>query len=55
VRVVAARRTRYAGRWNAALAEFATLELATAAAVLDRLKMLFEEIDAEATNARPAA
>jgi DNA-binding MarR family transcriptional regulator len=54
-RVVAARRKRYEGRWNAALAEFSTRELATAAAVLDRLKMLFEEIDAEATNARPAA
>jgi DNA-binding MarR family transcriptional regulator len=54
-RVVAERRRRYEGRWKAALAEFTTRELATTAAVLDRLKALFEEIDAEATNARPAA
>ena len=52
-RVVAERRRRFEGRWNAALAEFTSRELATAAAVLDRLKTLFEELDAEARGPRP--
>ncbi len=42
---IAERRARFEGRWHAALAEFSTGELATAAAVLDRLRTLFDQID----------
>jgi DNA-binding MarR family transcriptional regulator len=41
--VVAARRARYEPRWRQALAEFDDDELRTAAAVLDRLRELFDD------------
>jgi len=46
--VVAERRKRFEHRWQEALAEFSTDQLATATAVLDRVKTLFEELDVEA-------
>ena len=42
--VVAARRERYQGRWNEALEEFAAEELRTAAAVLERIRAMFDEL-----------
>lgn len=42
--LVEARRARYEPRWRAALAEFSEEELLAAAAVLDRLGQLFEEL-----------
>jgi DNA-binding MarR family transcriptional regulator len=44
--LVDARRARYEPLWRAALEEFSEAELATAAAVLDRLHDLFEELAA---------
>ncbi len=44
-RLVAERRARFEPRWNAALAEFSEDELLTAAAVLDRLHAMFDDID----------
>jgi DNA-binding MarR family transcriptional regulator len=41
--VIEARRSTMEPRWRAALAEFSDAELSTAAAVLDRLRDLFEE------------
>jgi DNA-binding MarR family transcriptional regulator len=51
---VAERRARFEHRWHAALAEFSTGELATATSVLERLKTLFEELDADAHGTRQA-
>jgi DNA-binding MarR family transcriptional regulator len=45
--LVAARRARYEQLWAAALAEFSERELATATAVLDRARAIFDEIAAE--------
>ena len=45
--LVAARRARYEQLWAAALAEFSDRELATATAVLDRARAIFDEIAAE--------
>lgn len=42
--LVEERRARFEPRWRAALAEFSDAELQTAAAVLDRLRGLFDEI-----------
>jgi DNA-binding MarR family transcriptional regulator len=42
--LVAARHARFAPRWDAALAEFSDADLRTAAAVLDRLHAMFDEI-----------
>ena len=39
-----ARHARFSPRWNAALDEFTDQELRTAAAVLDRLRALFDEL-----------
>lgn len=47
--LVEERRARYEPRWRSALAEFSEAELETAAAVLDALRLMFEELaDAEA-------
>lgn len=43
--LVAARRERFEGRWQAALADFSDDELRTAAAVLARLGQLFDSFD----------
>jgi DNA-binding MarR family transcriptional regulator len=40
--LVAARRARYQGLWSEALGEFSREELRTAAAVLDRMRVLFD-------------
>jgi DNA-binding MarR family transcriptional regulator len=45
--VVAARRARYQGLWSAALGEFSGEELRGAAAVLDRMRALFDELGHE--------
>ena len=45
--LVTERHARFAGRWAAALTEFSDSELATAAAVLDRLRGVFEGLGAE--------
>lgn len=41
--LVAARRARYEPRWRQALAEFSEEDLQTAAAVLDRLREMFDD------------
>jgi len=46
-KLVAARRARYERLWAAALAEFSDRELATASAVLDRTRAIFDELAAE--------
>ena len=38
------RRARYEPRWREALSEFSEAELLAAAAVLDRLRLLFDDI-----------
>jgi DNA-binding MarR family transcriptional regulator len=43
-RLVEERRARYDPRWRAALSEFSEAELRTAAAVLDRMRDMFEEL-----------
>ena len=45
--LIAEHRERVEPRWRAALAEFSEAELATAAAVLDRLARFFETYDGE--------
>jgi DNA-binding MarR family transcriptional regulator len=45
-------RARYEPRWRAALAEFSDDELLTAAAVLDRLRAMFDEVVDERTVSR---
>jgi DNA-binding MarR family transcriptional regulator len=45
--LVAARRARFEDLWAHALAEFSERELATATAVLDRARVVFDEIAAE--------
>jgi MarR family transcriptional regulator, organic hydroperoxide resistance regulator len=42
--LVEERRARYEPRWRAALAEFSDEELRSAAAVLDRLREMFDEV-----------
>lgn len=42
--LVAARRSLYEPRWRAALREFSEEELLTAAAVLDRIRAMFDEL-----------
>lgn len=42
--LVEERRARFEAKWNRALAEFSDDELRTAAAVLDRLREMFDEI-----------
>ena len=42
--LVEARHARFAPRWAAAMAEFSDAELRTAAAVLDRLHTMFDEV-----------
>ena len=41
-RLIAERRARLQPRWDAALADFSDEQLVTAAAVLDRLRQLFD-------------
>jgi DNA-binding MarR family transcriptional regulator len=47
-----ARRAQFEQRWHAALAAFSTAELKTAAAVIDQLRSIYDELD---TGARPEA
>jgi DNA-binding MarR family transcriptional regulator len=49
--LVEARRARYEPRWRAALDEFTEEELVVAATVLDRLRVLFDELVIEKTGA----
>lgn len=49
--LVEARRARYEPRWRAALDEFTEEELVVAATVLDRLRVLFDEIVIEKAGA----
>ena len=49
--LVEARRARYEPRWRAALDEFTEEELVVAATVLDRLRVLFDEIAVEKADA----
>jgi DNA-binding MarR family transcriptional regulator len=42
--VVGAKRTMYEARWRAALAEFDDQQLAAATAVIERVKVMFEEL-----------
>lgn len=48
--LMAARRAQFEPRWHAALAEFSTQELTTAAAVLDRLRGLFDDLGIDAQS-----
>lgn len=43
-RLTEERRARFEPRWRAALAEFSDAELLTAAAVLDRMRAMFDEL-----------
>ena len=52
--VVAERRARSEQRWQAALADFEVSELAVAAAVLDRLRALYDDVAGDEPD-RPAA
>jgi DNA-binding MarR family transcriptional regulator len=56
--LVAARHARFAPRWAAAMSEFSDGELRTAAAVLDRMRAMFDDIkpgdETEATEPPPA-
>jgi DNA-binding MarR family transcriptional regulator len=45
--LIAARRAIFEPRWHAALAEFSAKEIATAAAVVDRLRALYDELDTD--------
>jgi DNA-binding MarR family transcriptional regulator len=45
-RFVVERRAMFEGRWQAALADIDTADLATTAAVLDRIAAIFDEFDA---------
>jgi DNA-binding MarR family transcriptional regulator len=49
--LVEARRARYEPRWRAAVGEFTEEELVAAAAVLDRLRVLFDELATEKAQA----
>lgn len=46
-RLTEERRARFEPRWRAALAEFSDAELLTAAAVLDRMRAMFDELRSE--------
>lgn len=46
-KLIAEKRTRWEGRWKETLSEFSVDELAIAAAVLERMRALYDEIDAE--------
>jgi DNA-binding MarR family transcriptional regulator len=48
--VVAERKARYQAHWSEALAQFSATELDTAAAVLDRMRVLFGELALEAEH-----
>ena len=48
--LVEQRRARYEPRWRAALAEFSDEQLLSAAAVLDRLRAMFDEVAEEQTR-----
>jgi DNA-binding MarR family transcriptional regulator len=48
--VVADRKARYQAHWNEALAEFSAADLDVAAAVLDRMRLLFGELALEAEH-----
>jgi DNA-binding MarR family transcriptional regulator len=45
--VIAERRALFQGRWDGSLAEFSAAELATAAAVLDRIATMFDSLDGD--------
>jgi DNA-binding MarR family transcriptional regulator len=45
--LIAERRAHWEGRWRRTLSEFSTDEIATAAAVVDRLRTMFAELDDE--------
>lgn len=49
--LVAARRARFEELWASALADFSERELATATAVLDRARIVFDSIAAESATA----
>lgn len=51
--LVAARHARFAPRWAAAMAEFSDDELRTAAAVLDRVRTMFDDIKPGAEGDAP--
>jgi MarR family transcriptional regulator, organic hydroperoxide resistance regulator len=51
VELVEARRARFEPRWRAALGEFTEEELVAAASVLDRLRVLFDEVATEKAQA----
>jgi DNA-binding MarR family transcriptional regulator len=44
------RRAHLEQRWHAELAEFSTKDLATAAAVLDRLRALYDDLSTDAQD-----
>jgi DNA-binding MarR family transcriptional regulator len=49
--LITERRARFEPRWHAALAQFSTSDLTTAAAVLDRIQALFEDLDSDTHGA----
>ncbi len=48
--LIAERREQMEGGWNAALAEFSARDLSIAAAVLDRLSSMFDDLDGQAAS-----
>jgi DNA-binding MarR family transcriptional regulator len=44
--LITSRRADFEQRWHAAMADFSAKEIATAAAVVERLRRLYEELDA---------
>jgi DNA-binding MarR family transcriptional regulator len=45
--LIAEKRAHWEKRWHAALADFSTEDLQTAAAVLDRLRAMYDELEAD--------
>jgi DNA-binding MarR family transcriptional regulator len=50
--LITERRAHFEQRWHAALAEFSTQELTTAAAVIDRLRALYDDLGTD-TDSEP--
>ena len=50
--LITERRAHFEQRWHAALAQFSTQDLATATAVIDRLRTVFDDLDTD-THGEP--
>lgn len=54
-KLIRAKRARWERFFREQLSDFTAEEIATAASVLDRMRAMYDEIDAEATPRRPAS